>query len=309
MNKSLVIGGAGFLGSHLCEELLARGHQVICVDDFSTGQKRNIQHLTGHRRFEALRHDICFPLQMAVDEIYNLSCPASPMAPGTDPGRVFQTCVLGTLNLLELAWRNGARLLMTGNGEHRWEAGDLARALEESEAAAERLLFKYHHQRQVVIRVARIFATYGPRMPEHDGRILRGMITHALEDQPITIPGRVFEPRSLCYVDDLVAGLIALMEGPEDLTGPVDLGGTASTLLLDLARQVVRQTGSRSLIQCLPTQPGAPTPARPDLTSAHRTLGWQAKVPLETGLRRTIDYFHWLRTNPPWAFDGPAEAG
>ena len=277
------------------------------MDNFTTGRKRNVAHLTGNRRFDGLRHDVAFPLRLKVDEIYNLTCPASPMAPRTDSARVFQTCVLGTLNLLELACATGARLLQTGNGEHHGPAGDLAKALEEAEGAAESLLLSYHRQHQVVVRVARLFTTYGPRMREDDGRILGGLINQALDGQPIAIPGPGSAPQSLCYVDDVIAGLIALMEGPEDLTGPVDLGGPASTFLLDLAQQVVRQTGSRSVIEGCPPRPCAPAPARPDLATAQRSLGWQAKVPLDTGLQRTIEYFQWLRSNPPWAFEGAAQ--
>ena len=302
MKTILVIGGAGFLGSHLCEELLARGHQVHCVDNFSTGRQRNIQHLMGNPRFAVLRHDCSLPLPLPAEEIYNLSCPACPV----DRAECFRTCVLGTLNLLEWATAIGARLLQASHGEPDWTRSGPANALEEGEGAAQRLLDRYHRQRQVVIRLARVFTAYGPRMPEDDGWILPGLITRALDGQPITLPSHGSEPRSLCYVDDLVAGLIGLMEGPEAQTGPVDLGGPTATHLLDLAQQVVRLTCSASLIACLPPCPAPDPPARPDLATAHRLLGWQPKVPLETGLQRTIDYCRWLRTTPPWAFEGAA---
>jgi UDP-glucuronate decarboxylase len=316
MKKILVTGGAGFLGSHLCEELLARGHEVLCVDNFFTGQKRNIAQLLGNPRFECLRHDITFPLHVEVDEIYNLACPASPVHYQFDPVQTTKTCVHGAINMLGLARRTRARILQASTSEvygdpsvhpqteDYWgnvNPNGIRSCYDEGKRSAESLFFSYHRQHQVVIRVARIFNTYGPRMLENDGRVVSNFITQALDGQPITVYGQGTQTRSFCFVDDLVAGLIALMEAPPEFTGPVNLGNPVEIPMLALAQEIIQMTGSTSPVIHEPLPQDDPKQRKPDITLARTTLGWDPRVTLEEGLRETIDYFIWLRKNPGWA--------
>ncbi|NKC29749.1 UDP-glucuronic acid decarboxylase family protein [Falsiroseomonas selenitidurans] len=304
--RVLVTGGAGFLGSHLCERLLAEGEEVICLDNFFTGSRDNIRHLLPHPHFEVIRHDVTQPIQLEVDEIYNLACPASPVHYQHNPVQTVRTSVHGAINLLDLAKRLGARILQASTSEvygdptlhpqpesYRGSVNPIGirACYDEGKRCAETLFFDYHRQDGVSIRVARIFNTYGPRMHPNDGRVVSNFVVQALRGQPITLYGDGRQTRSFCYVDDLVEGLVRLMRAPEGVTGPVNLGNPAEFTIAALAEEVARQTGSRAGVQHRPLPQDDPMQRCPDIGQARLLLGWQPHVPLEQGLRRTIAYF------------------
>jgi UDP-glucuronate decarboxylase len=307
--RILVTGGAGFLGSHLCERLLAQGHDVLCVDNFFTGAKRNVEHLLGHARFELMRHDVTFPLYVEVDEIYNLACPASPVHYQHDPVQTTKTSVHGAINMLGLAKRLRARILQASTSEvygdpqvhpqaesywgHVNPIG-LRSCYDEGKRCAETLFFDYHRQHQLPIKVARIFNTYGPRMHPNDGRVVSNFIVQALRGEALTVYGEGSQTRSFCYVDDLVDGLIRLMESREDFTGPVNLGNPGEFTILELARKVIELTGSSSEIAYRPLPSDDPTQRRPVIDLARSELGWEPKVALAQGLPATVAYFEKL---------------
>jgi UDP-glucuronate decarboxylase len=302
----LVTGGAGFIGSHLCERLLAEGDDVLCADNFFTGTKDNIAHLLGHPHFELLRHDITFPLYVEVDEIYNLACPAAPIHYQFDPVQTTKTSVHGAINMLGLAKRVKAKILQASTSEvygdpqvhpqpedywgHVNPIG-LRACYDEGKRCAETLFFDYHRQHKLRIKVARIFNTYGPRMHPNDGRVVSNFIVQALKGEPITVFGDGSQTRSFCYVDDLVDGLVRLMASPDDFTGPVNLGNPTESTILELAREVLAQTGSKSKIAHKPLPSDDPKQRQPDIALAKSALGWIPSVPLKTGLEKTIDYF------------------
>ncbi len=303
--RILVTGGAGFLGSHLCEKLLAQGAEVICVDNFFTGSKDNIVHLLSHPYFELLRHDVCIPLQVEVDEIYNLACPASPIHYQFDPVQTTKTSVLGAINLLTLAESLKIKILQASTSEvygdpqihpqHEGYWGNvnpigIRSCYDESKRCAETLFFDYHRQYGLPIKVARIFNTYGPRMHPQDGRVVSNFIVQALRGDPITIYGEGNQTRSFCFVDDLIDGLILLM-GTESFTGPVNIGNPVEFQIIDLARMVLQMTGSKSELVFKPLPQDDPRQRKPDISLAQKTLGWSPKIALEEGLTRTIDYF------------------
>lgn len=306
MQRVLVTGGAGFLGSHLCERLLAAGHDVICVDNFSTGSKDNIRHLIGNRRFELLRHDVTFPLYVEVDRIFNLACPASPIHYQRDPVQTTKTSVHGAINMLGLAKRLRARILQAstsevyGDPEVHPQTEDYwgrvnpigARACyDEGKRCAETLFFDYRRQHNLDTKVMRIFNTYGPRMQPDDGRVVSNFIVQALTGEPITVYGDGRQTRSFCYVDDLVEAMLRLMDTGPDFPGPVNVGNPGEFTMTELAEMVVRQTGSRSPIVYLPLPADDPRQRRPDISLAREKLDWSPTVELEEGMVRTIDYF------------------
>ena len=304
--RVLVTGGAGFLGSHLIDALLARDYDVLCADNYFTGTRENLAHVHGHERFEFLRHDVTFPLFVEVDEIYNLACPASPVHYQHDPVQTTKTSVHGAINMLGLAKRLGARILQASTSE---VYGDPAvhpqtedywgnvnpigprSCYDEGKRCAETLFFDYHRQHGLGIKVARIFNTYGPRMHPSDGRVVSNFIVQALQGQPITIFGDGQQTRSFCYVDDLIRGFIALMESPDDVTGPINLGNPGEFTIRELAEKVIAMTGSKSALIQLPLPVDDPRQRRPDITLARETLAWEPSIALETGLERTIAYF------------------
>jgi UDP-glucuronate decarboxylase len=304
--RVLVTGGAGFLGSHLCERLLAQGHDVICADNLFTGDKRNIAHLLAQPSFEFLRHDVTLPLFVEVDEIWNLACPASPVHYQHDPVATTKTSVHGAINMLGLAKRVGARIFQASTSEvygdpqvhpqredywgHVNPIG-LRSCYDEGKRCAETLFFDYHRQHRVEIKVARIFNTYGPRMHPNDGRVVSNFIVQALKGEPITVYGEGRQTRSFCYVDDLIDGFLALMASAADCTGPVNLGNPGEFTIRELADKVLAMTGSRSRLVFRPLPSDDPTQRRPDITLARERLGWEPKVALEQGLARTIAYF------------------
>jgi len=305
----MVTGGAGFLGSHLVEALLSAGHEVLCVDNLFTGTKDNLAGVATHPRFEFLRHDITWPLYVEVDEIYNLACPASPIHYQHDPVQTTKTSVHGAINMLGLAKRLGARILQASTSEvygdpsvhpqpeEYW--GNVnpigpRSCYDEGKRCAETLFFDYHRQHRLEIKVARIFNTYGPRMHPADGRVVSNFIVQALAGEPITIFGDGSQSRSFCYVDDLVDGLIRLMESPAEVTGPINLGNPREFTIRELAQQVVDLTGSKSPIDRRPLPADDPRQRRPDITKAREILGWEPSVPLEDGLARTVEYFRQL---------------
>lgn len=304
--RILVTGGAGFLGSHLCERLLAEGFDVLCVDNFFTGTRANIAHLIPNPHFELLRHDITFPLHVEVDQIYNLACPASPIHYQFDPVQTTKTSIMGAMNMLGLAKRTKARVLQASTSEvygdplvhPQLEAywGNVnpigARSCyDEGKRCAETLFFDYWRQHQVDIKVVRIFNTFGPRMHPNDGRVVSNFIVQALKGEPITIYGNGLQTRSFCYVTDLIDALIRMMNSPEDFVGPVNIGNPVEFNMLELAKQVILLTGSRSqlVFQSLPSDD--PRQRQPDITLAKSRLGWEPKVELEAGLTETIAYF------------------
>jgi UDP-glucuronate decarboxylase len=304
--RTLVTGGAGFVGSHLCERLAAQGHDLLCVDNFFTGTSDNIATLRDHPRFELMRHDITFPLFVEVDEIYNLACPASPVHYQFDPVQTTKVSVHGAINMLGLAKRVKARILQASTSEVYGDPTEHPQresywgnvnpigprsCYDEGKRCAETLFFDYWRQYQVPIKVARIFNTYGPRMHPNDGRVVSNFIMQALRGEPITLYGDGGQTRSFCYVDDLVDGLIRLMESPESFTGPVNLGNPAELRVGDLAHLVIALTGSRSPITYRPLPQDDPRQRKPDTTLATQALGWTPTVDLETGLKRTIAYF------------------
>ncbi len=307
--RVLITGGAGFLGSHLCDRILADGHEVLCADNLFTGTKRNIEHLHGNPRFEFMRHDVTFPLYVEVDEIYNLACPASPVHYQHDPVQTTKTSVHGAINMLGLAKRLRCRILQASTSEvygdpevhpqtedywgHTNPIGPRS-CYDEGKRCAETLFFDYHRQHGLEIKVARIFNTYGPRMHPSDGRVVSNFIVQALGGQPITLYGDGSQTRAFCYVDDLVDGLVRLMETPADVTGPINLGNPDEFSIRALAETViaVTRTGNELIFEPLPGDD--PKQRRPDITRARQILGWEPTVDLKDGLARTIDYFRGL---------------
>lgn len=304
--RVLVSGGAGFLGSHLCERLLKEGHDVLCVDNFYTGTKRNIAHLLDHPYFELLRHDITFPLYVEVDEIYNLACPASPIHYQNDPVQTTKVNVHGSINMLGLAKRLKAKILQASTSEvygdpsihpqpeNYWGNVNCIgprSCYDEGKRCAETLFFDYHRQHRIRIKVARIFNTYGPNMHPDDGRVISNFILQALRNEPITIYGDGSQTRSFCYVDDMISGLIRLMNTPDDFTGPVNLGNPIEISILELAEKIIRMTGSKSKITFKPLPADDPRQRQPLIELAKEKLGWTPEVPLEEGLKKTISYF------------------
>jgi len=309
-SKSILItGGAGFLGSHLCERLLDQGHDVLCVDNFYTSTRRNITHLLEHPNFELLRHDVTFPLYVEVDEIYNLACPASPIHYQRDPVQTTKTSVHGAINMLGLAKRTGASILQASTSEvygdpeihpqteSYWgnvNPVGIRSCYDEGKRCAETLFFDYRRQHNTNIKVARIFNTYGPRMLPDDGRVVSNFIMQALQGQDITIYGDGNQSRSFCYVDDLVDGLIRLMNSGPELTGPINLGNPGEFTIRELAEKVIRMTGSASKLVYRELPEDDPTQRQPDITLARNELGWQPRYSLDEGLKPTIDYFRKL---------------
>jgi len=304
--RILVTGGAGFLGSHLVDRLIARGDEVVCVDNLFTGAKRNLYHLQGNPRFEFIRHDVTFPLYLEVDEIYNLACPASPIHYQHDPVQTTKTSVHGAINMLGLAKRLRCKILQASTSEvygdpavhpqtedywgHVNPIGPRS-CYDEGKRCAETLFFDYHRQHGLEIKVARIFNTYGPRMHPADGRVVSNFIMQALRGEPITIYGQGEQTRSFCYVDDLVDGLIRLMDSEPQVTGPVNLGNPAEFTIRQLADMVLEMTGANPRFEFRPLPADDPRQRRPDIGLATSVLGWSAKTPLAEGLRPTIDYF------------------
>ena len=304
--RVLVTGGAGFIGSHLCERLLAQGHQVLCVDNYFTGTRDNIAHLLAHPQFEAMRHDVTFPLYVEVDEIYNLACPASPVHYQFDPVQTTKTSISGALNMLGLAKRLKAKVLQASTSEvygdpevhpqtedYRGSVNPLGprACYDEGKRCAETLFFDYLRQHKVRIKVARIFNSYGPRMHPNDGRVVSNFIVQALQGQPVTIYGEGTQTRSFCFVDDLVEGLMRLMDTPDEVTGPVNLGNPHEITVRELADRVIALCGTGATLEKRPLPQDDPTRRCPDISLAKRVLGWQPQVPLEDGLARTVAYF------------------
>jgi len=304
--KIIVTGGAGFIGSHLCERLIAAGHEVICVDNFYTGRKANLAHLLDHPRFDVVRHDVTEPLVLQADQVYNLACPASPGHYQADPIHTMKTSVLGSINLLGLARRTRARSLLASTSEvygdplvhpqpesywgHVNPCG-IRSCYDEGKRSAEALYFDYHRQHGIPVKVVRIFNTYGPRMRADDGRVVSNFVVQALKGQPLTIYGDGRQTRSFCYVDDLVDGLMKMMATPDEVVGPVNLGNPGEFTMLELAEAVKRLTNSRSRIVFEPLPQDDPKRRQPDITRARAVLGWQPLVQLEQGLLRTIAHF------------------
>ena len=307
--RILVTGGAGFLGSHLCERLISEGHDVLCVDNLYTGSRDNILPLIGHPRFELMRHDVTFPLYVEVDEIFNLACPASPVHYQFDPVQTTKTSVHGAINMLGLAKRVKAKILQSSTSEvygdpkvhpqtedywgHVNPIG-IRSCYDEGKRCAETLFFDYHRQHKLRIKVARIFNTYGPRMHPNDGRVVSNFIVQALRGEDITVFGNGGQTRSFCYVDDLIEGLLRLMATGDDVTGPMNLGNPGEFTILQLAEKVIQMTGAKSKIVNRPLPGDDPMQRKPDLTLARQKLGWEPVTTLNEGLRRTIDYFEKL---------------
>jgi UDP-glucuronate decarboxylase len=307
--RVLVTGGAGFLGSHLCEKLLESGHQVLCVDNFFTGARRNIEHLLGHKHFELLRHDVSHSLFVEVDEIYNLACPASPIHYQRDPVQTTKTSVLGAYNMLGLAKRLHCKILQASTSEVYGDPAEHPQTeaywgnvnpigsrscYDEGKRCAETLFFDYRRQHGVKIKVARIFNTYGPRMHPNDGRVISNFIMQALMGKDITVHGRGNQTRSFCYVDDLIDAFILMMNTSEEVTGPINIGNPSEFTILELAKKIISLTNSSSKIIRLPLPEDDPKQRRPDIQRARNTLGWEPSIGLEDGLIRTINYFERL---------------
>lgn len=304
--RVMVTGGAGFLGSHLCDRLLDDGHEVLCVDNLFTGTKQNIGHLRDQPHFEFLRHDITFPLFVEVDEIYNLACPASPIHYQHDPVQTTKTSVHGSINMLGLAKRLGCKILQASTSEvygdpsvhpqtedywgHVNPIGQRS-CYDEGKRCAETLFFDYFRQHKLAIKIARIFNTYGPRMHPADGRVVSNFIVQALREEPITIYGDGAQTRSFCYVDDLIEGLVTLMESPGEITGPINLGNPVDSTMAELAAKVIQITGSKSSIIHMDLPLDDPRQRKPDITKARNLLGWEPRIPLEEGLKKTVTYF------------------
>jgi len=313
--RVLVTGGAGFLGSHLCERLVARGDEVLCVDNYFTGRRANVAHLLDQPNFELMRHDVTFPLYVEVDEIYNLACPASPIHYQHDPVQTTKTSVHGAINMLGLAKRTGARMFQASTSEiygdpyqhpqteDYWgNVNPIGRrsCYDEGKRCAETLCFDYHRQHGLRIKVARIFNTYGPRMHPHDGRVVSNFIVQALKGEPITIYGDGSQTRSFAYVDDLIEGFLRMMASPDDVTGPINLGNPGEFTIRQLAELVVELTGSASPLVHRPLPENDPAQRRPDITRARLLLDWEPAVALRDGLARTIAYFdRLLGAEPP----------
>jgi len=309
MKRILVTGGAGFLGSHLCERLIRDGHEVLCVDNFFTGRRRNVVHLLEHPYFELMRHDVCFPLYVEVDRIYNLACPASPVHYQFDPVQTTKTSVHGAINMLGLAKRVKARILQASTSEvygdpevHPQPESYWGRVnpigprscYDEGKRCAETLFFDYHRQHRLDIKVVRIFNTYGPRMHPNDGRVVSNFIVQALTGRDITIYGDGQQTRSFCYVDDLIEAMVRMMETPAGFTGPVNIGNPGEYTMLQLAETVLRLVGGRSRLVFKPLPADDPRQRQPDIALAREKLGWTPTVPLEDGLKETIAYFRRL---------------
>jgi UDP-glucuronate decarboxylase len=304
--RVLVTGGAGFLGSHLCERLLQSGHEVLCADNLFTGSRRNIAHLLTNSSFEFLRHDVTFPLYVEVDEIYNLACPASPIHYQHDPVQTTKTSVHGAINMLGLAKRVGAKILQASTSEvygdpdvHPQTENYWGRVnpigprscYDEGKRCAETLFFDYHRQLGLAIKVARIFNTYGPRMHPNDGRVVSNFIVHALQGKPITLYGDGSQTRSFCYVDDTIEGLIRLMESHDEVTGPINIGNPVEMSVKELAEKTISLTGTAATIEFHDLPSDDPKQRRPDISRAREVLGWVPQVPLDRGLEQTINYF------------------
>jgi len=306
MRSILVTGGAGFLGSHLCERLLQRGDEVICVDNYFTGTRQNVTHLLTEPRFELVRHDVTFPLYMEVDEIYNLACPASPVHYQSDPVQTTKTSVHGAINMLGLAKRTKAKILQASTSEVYGDPTEHPQTesyrgnvnpngpracYDEGKRCAETLFFDYHRQHGVRVKVARIFNTYGPRMHPNDGRVVSNFIVSCLQQKPITLFGTGEQTRSFCYVDDLVDGLIRLMDSEDCVTGPINLGNPHEVTVRDLAERIAALTGSSPQFDHRPLPKDDPVRRCPDITKARALLEWQPTITLDEGLRKTVDYF------------------
>jgi len=304
--RILVTGGSGFIGSHLCRSLLALGHDVLAVDNFYSSTRHNVLNLLGEPRFELMRHDVTFPLYLEVDQIYHLACPASPVYYQRDPVQTTKTCVHGSINMLGLAKRVGARILLASTSEiygdpaihpqpesywgHVNPIGPRS-CYDEGKRCAETLFFDYYRQHAMPVKVARIFNTYGPKMLADDGRVVSSFVVQALRGEPLTVFGDGSQTRSFCYVDDLVDGLIRLMNSPPGVTGPVNLGNPAEFTMLELAKKVLALAGSDGPIEHRPLPPDDPVRRRPDIGLARELLGWEPTVPLDEGLSRTVGYF------------------
>ena len=304
--RVLVTGGCGFLGSHLCERVLAEGNDVICLDNYFTGRKQNVAHMLGHPQFELMRHDVTFPLYVEVDEIYNLACPASPIHYQHDPVQTTKTSVHGAINMLGLAKRLRCKILQASTSEvygdpevHPQQESYWGRVnpigrrscYDEGKRCAETLFFDYYRQHKLRIKVARIFNTYGPRMHEDDGRVVSNFVIQALSGRPITLYGDGGQTRSFCYVDDLIDALVRLMKSPDDFTGPVNLGNPQEFTIRQLAEKVIGLTGSRSELTFEPLPADDPKQRQPDIALARRALGWEPVTSLDQGLPKTIAYF------------------
>jgi UDP-glucuronate decarboxylase len=307
--RVLVTGGAGFLGSHLCERLLAQGDDVLCIDNYFTGRKDNVAHLLADPHFEAMRHDITHPLFVEVDEIYNLACPASPIHYQFDPVQTTKTSVIGAINMLGLAKRLKAKIFQASTSEvygdpslhpqpegYRGNVNPIGprACYDEGKRCAETLFFDYYRQHNLKIRVARIFNTYGPRMHPNDGRVVSNFIVQALRNEPITLYGEGTQTRAFCYVDDLIDGFVKLMAAPDDVTGPINLGNPVETSVAELADRVIALTGSRSTITRRPLPVDDPVQRCPEIAQAQAVLGWQPRTDLNAGLTRTVAYFEKL---------------
>jgi len=306
MKKILVTGGAGFLGSHVCERLLNEGNDVLCVDNFYTGSKENVKHLMTHPHFELMRHDVTFPLYVEVDEIYNLACPASPPHYQSDPVQTTKTSVHGAINMLGLAKRLKAKILQASTSEvygdpeihpqtedywGRVNPVGIRSCYDEGKRCAETLFFDYWRQHQVDIKVVRIFNTYGPRMDPNDGRVVSNFIMQALQGKDITIYGDGHQTRSFCYVDDLIDGMIRMMNGPAGFTGPVNIGNPGEFTMLELAKKIIELTQSKSQLIFMPLPQDDPKQRQPNISLAKNKLGWSPIIDLEAGLKQTIKYF------------------
>ncbi|MFC3683702.1 UDP-glucuronic acid decarboxylase family protein [Hydrogenophaga luteola] len=304
--RILITGGAGFLGSHLCERLLAEGNDILCADNFYSGTKDNVAHLMGNPHFELMRHDVTFPLYVEVDEIYNLACPASPVHYQWDPVQTTKTSVHGAINMLGLAKRTKAKIFQASTSEvygdpevhpqpeSYWGKVNpigIRSCYDEGKRCAETLFFDYHRQHQVDIKVARIFNTYGPRMHPNDGRVVSNFIVQALRGEDITIYGDGSQTRSFCYVDDLIEGFVRLMASPDGVTGPINLGNPNEFTIRQLAEAVLAKVGGKSKLVCKPLPSDDPKQRQPNIEQAKAVLGWQPQVQLEEGLDKTIDYF------------------
>ena len=306
MKKILVTGGAGFLGSHLCDRLVTQGHHVLCVDNYFTGSKKNIKHLLDNKNFEVIRQDICLPLYVEVDEIYNLACPASPYYYQLDPIQTMKTSVIGAFNMLGLAKRTGAKILQASTSEVYGDPAvhpqseeywghvnpiGIRSCYDEGKRAAETLFIDYNRVHNVRIKIMRIFNTYGPKMSENDGRVVSNFIVQALKGTDITIYGTGLQTRSFCYVDDLLDGMMALMDTDDQVTGPINIGNPGEFTMLELAEKVIQLTGSNSKIVHMDLPKDDPTQRKPDIDRAKIILGWEPKINLEQGLIKTIEYF------------------
>jgi UDP-glucuronate decarboxylase len=321
--RVLVTGGAGFIGSHLCDRLLAAGHDVLCIDNFYTGRKHNVAHLLGLPRFEVLRHDVTFPLYVETDEIYNLACPASPIHYQHDPVQTTKTSVHGAINMLGLAKRLQAKILQASTSEVYGDPAmhpqcepywghvnpiGVRSCYDEGKRCAETLFMDYRRQHGLRTKIARIFNTYGPRMHPNDGRVVSNFVLQALRNEPIALYGDGMQTRSFCYVSDLVEALIRLMDTPQDFAGPVNLGNPSEFTIRELAETIVQLTGSRSKIVFAPLPQDDPVRRRPDIGLARRVLAWAPSVQLEDGLKSTIEYFESLLTRDGAAVSQRVEA-